>query len=75
MMLLNSTDTPKYRESVRQYPDLFGFFVSILFPALAFGFPLLIGVMLGQFLAKTVGGALWLGVIEGVRLVAIKVQS
>ena len=32
---------------------------SILFPALAFGFPLLVGVMLGQVLAKVLGGFLW----------------
>jgi len=32
---------------------------SILFPALAFGFPLLWPVMLGQFAAKTLGGAAW----------------
>lgn len=32
---------------------------SIAFPALAFGFPLLYGVMAGQFLAKTVGGFIW----------------
>ncbi|MBU1621852.1 MAG: VUT family protein, partial [Gammaproteobacteria bacterium] len=40
---------------------------SLLFPALAFGFPLLWGVMAGQFLAKVGGGALWLGIIEGSR--------
>lgn len=32
---------------------------SLLFPALAFGFPLLWGVMLGQFVAKVGGGFLW----------------
>lgn len=32
---------------------------SVLFPAIAFGFPLMWGIMLGQFLAKVVGGALW----------------
>ncbi|HLV33560.1 MAG TPA: VUT family protein [Spirillospora sp.] len=32
---------------------------SVLFPALAFGFPLLIGVMIGQFVAKVVGGFIW----------------
>jgi len=32
---------------------------SIIFPALAFGFPLLIGIMVGQFVAKVVGGFLW----------------
>jgi len=32
---------------------------SAIFPALAFGFPLLWGVMLGQFVAKVGGGFLW----------------
>lgn len=32
---------------------------SMIFPALAFGFPLLIPIMLGQFIAKTIGGGLW----------------
>lgn len=32
---------------------------SVVFPALAFGFPLLIPVMLGQFVAKVAGGFLW----------------
>jgi uncharacterized PurR-regulated membrane protein YhhQ (DUF165 family) len=32
---------------------------SVLFPALAFGFPLLIGVMIGQFVAKVAGGFVW----------------
>jgi queuosine precursor transporter len=32
---------------------------SILFPLLAFGWPPLWGVMLGQFLAKVFGGAIW----------------
>ena len=32
---------------------------SVLFPALAFGFPLLIGVMIGQFIAKVTGGFVW----------------
>jgi hypothetical protein len=32
---------------------------SFAFPALAFGFPLLFGVMAGQFLAKVGGGFLW----------------
>ena len=32
---------------------------SIIFPALAFGWPLLWAVMLGQFLAKVAGGSLW----------------
>ena len=32
---------------------------SVIFPALAFGFPLLWGVMLGQFAAKVGGGFVW----------------
>lgn len=32
---------------------------SILFPLLAFGWPPLIPIMLGQFAAKTLGGAVW----------------
>lgn len=32
---------------------------SVVFPALAFGFPLLFGIMAGQFIAKVAGGFLW----------------
>ena len=32
---------------------------SLIFPLLAFGWPPLIGVMIGQFLAKTFGGFIW----------------
>ena len=32
---------------------------SIAFPLLAFGWPPLAGIMLGQFLAKVFGGAIW----------------
>lgn len=32
---------------------------SIVFPALAFGFPLMFGVMAGQFVAKVGGGFMW----------------
>lgn len=32
---------------------------SVIFPALAFGLPLLWGVMLGQFVAKVAGGLVW----------------
>lgn len=32
---------------------------SVVFPALAFGWPLLWGIVAGQFLAKVVGGYLW----------------
>lgn len=32
---------------------------SIVFPLLAFGWPLMWGIVVGQFVAKVVGGALW----------------
>ena len=32
---------------------------SIIFPLLAFGWPPLLGIMAGQFLAKVFGGAVW----------------
>jgi uncharacterized PurR-regulated membrane protein YhhQ (DUF165 family) len=32
---------------------------SVVFPALAFGFPLMFGIMAGQFIAKVVGGFVW----------------
>ena len=32
---------------------------SLVFPAIAFGFPLLIGIVIGQFVAKVFGGFLW----------------
>lgn len=38
---------------------------SIAFPALAFGFPLLWGVMLGQFGMKVLGGFVWSVIITG----------
>lgn len=37
---------------------------SLLFPALAFGWSLMWGIVLGQFVAKTVGGFLWSLVIS-----------
>jgi hypothetical protein len=40
---------------------------SILFPAIAFGFPLLIPVMVGQFAAKVLGGFVWSLVLLQVR--------
>jgi uncharacterized PurR-regulated membrane protein YhhQ (DUF165 family) len=40
---------------------------SVLFPALAFGFPLLWLVMLGQFVAKVAGGFLWAYVLRAAR--------
>lgn len=32
---------------------------SVLFPLLAFGWPLLVGIVAGQFLAKVLGGGIW----------------
>lgn len=32
---------------------------SLIFPAIAFGFPLMWGIVAGQFLAKVLGGFLW----------------
>lgn len=39
---------------------------SLMFPALAFGFPLLWGVMAGQFVAKVAGGFLWSVILAAV---------
>ena len=36
---------------------------SLIFPALAFGLPLLWPIVLGQFVAKVAGGALWAWVL------------
>jgi hypothetical protein len=38
---------------------------SLMFPALAFGLPLLWPIVLGQFVAKVAGGALWAFVLRG----------
>lgn len=38
---------------------------SLLFPALAFGWPPLWGIVVGQFLAKVVGGAFWSMALRG----------
>lgn len=46
---------------------------SVLFPALAFGFPLLWLVALGQFTAKVAGGSIWalvIGAYRGARAAA-----
>jgi hypothetical protein len=40
---------------------------SILFPAIAFGLPLLIPVMAGQFVAKVLGGFVWSLILLQVR--------
>lgn len=32
---------------------------SVLFPLIAFGYPLMLGIMIGQFIAKTIGGYIW----------------
>lgn len=37
---------------------------SLVFPALAFGFPLLWPIVIGQFVAKIAGGALWAFVLQ-----------
>lgn len=37
---------------------------SIVFPALAFGFPLLWGIVFGQFVAKVTGGFLWAWILN-----------
>jgi queuosine precursor transporter len=37
---------------------------SLIFPALAFGLPLLWWIVVGQFVAKVVGGALWAWVLQ-----------
>lgn len=39
---------------------------SIVFPALAFGFPILWGIVVGQFVAKTLGGLLWAWLLNNV---------
>jgi hypothetical protein len=36
---------------------------SLIFPAVAFGWPLLLPVVVGQFVAKVFGGAIWSWVI------------
>ena len=38
---------------------------SVVFPALAFGWPLMFGIMAGQFAAKVAGGFVWSLVING----------
>ena len=38
---------------------------SLVFPALAFGWPLLWGIVLGQFVAKVAGGFVWSIVLAG----------
>jgi hypothetical protein len=39
---------------------------SVLFPLLAFGLPLLLPIMAGQFVAKVVGGFVWSLILKGV---------
>jgi hypothetical protein len=38
---------------------------SVLFPALAFGFPLRVDIMIGQFVAKVLGGFIWSIILRG----------
>lgn len=42
---------------------------SILFPAIAFGLPLLVPIMVGQFVAKVAGGFIWSLAISWVKTV------
>lgn len=39
---------------------------SVVFPAVAFGFPLMFGIMIGQFAAKVGGGFIWSLILHGV---------
>lgn len=43
---------------------------SIAFPILAFGWPPLIAIILGQFVAKALGGLVWSSMIGGARAAA-----
>lgn len=43
---------------------------SIAFPILAFGWPPLIAIIVGQFIAKALGGLVWTTLIGGVRVAA-----
>lgn len=71
--LSESVDTIIYQRLFRQIQivkingsNVFSALVdSIAFPAFAFGFPLLWGVMMGQFAAKVLGGFFWSVVITG----------
>lgn len=47
---------------------------SVIFPALAFGFPLLWGVMAGQFAAKVAGGFIWSSVLRPARHTAERAE-
>lgn len=47
---------------------------SLVFPALAFGFPLLWPIVIGQFIAKTIGGYLWSLVFQP-RVILVKEVS
>lgn len=71
--LSESTDTVVYHRLFEHMPiikingsNLFSALVdSIAFPAFAFGFPLLWGVMAGQFAMKVLGGFVWSVIITG----------
>lgn len=43
---------------------------SFLFPLLAFGWPLMPVIILGQFVAKVFGGLIWSSLIGGIRVAA-----
>lgn len=45
---------------------------SLLFPLLAFGLPLLWPIVIGQFAAKVIGGALWAWVLARRRMQAVR---
>jgi len=45
---------------------------SIVFPGVAFGFPLMYGIMIGQFIAKVIGGFLWSLVLTKSKIATIK---
>lgn len=42
---------------------------SVIFPSIAFGFPLLIGIMFGQFLAKVLGGFVWSVLLKKIKVI------
>lgn len=44
---------------------------SLIFPALAFGFPLMWSIVIGQFVAKVIGGAVWSVILSRRELVQI----
>lgn len=47
---------------------------SIVFPALAFGFPLMVGIVAGQFVAKVAGGFLWAWLLSRVPKLSVATE-